>query len=183
MLGGAPFTDFEQNTVVVGVDITLEQEIFALFGNYGITDRWDVGVIIPIITVEARASAFASIVEDPGVTFSVYSFTGSVDSSSSNTGGKKTGISDVIFHTKYNFVKQHDFLPDMAVTAQITAPTGLKENLMGTGEGKFRGLFVASKKYGHVTPHLNIGYEGTTGIDTSTMYPTSSDLISAWSRH
>ena len=70
-----------------------------------------------------------------------------------------------LFRTKYNFLKGHVSLPNMAITAQVTVPTGDEKNLLGTGETRFRGLFVASKKFGEVTPHVNVGYEEVTDSD------------------
>jgi len=159
---GPPGPLVELDTVTVAVDVTLEQNIYALFGNYGVTDRWDVGIVVPIIQIEARANAFAVASDVTGSDF--HTFIGAIDSPVSNTGGTKTGIGDVILRTKFNFLEQHNTLPDMAVTGQITVPTGDEDNLLGTGETRLRGLLVASKKFGALTPHVNVGYELTTGI-------------------
>ena len=158
-----PFAEFELDEVTVNLDVTLEQDIYALFGNYGVTDNWDVGVVIPIIRVEARANAVAIVTDITGR--DIHTFVGAVDDPLSDTGGSKTGIGDVIFRTKYNFLKEHGSLPDMAITAQVTVPTGDEKNLLGTGETRFRGLFVASKKFGEVTLHVNVGYQAGTGTD------------------
>jgi hypothetical protein len=162
-LGPPPaFLGFELDVVTVDLDVTVEQDIYALFGNYGITDNWDVGVVIPIIHLTARASAFATVTDVTGR--EVHSFVGSIDDPKSNSGGSKTGIGDVILRTKYNFLQDHESWWDMAATVRVTVPSGDEDNLLGTGETRLRGLFVASKPYGDVTPHLNIGYEATTGI-------------------
>jgi hypothetical protein len=160
---GAPGPEFELDTVNVNVNIDIEQDIYALFGNYGITDNWDVGVVIPIIHVTARASAFATVTDVTGRM--PHTFIGAIDDPVSNSGGSETGIGDVIFRTKFNFLKDHESLPDMAVTGQITAPTGDEDNLLGTGETRYRGQFVTSKKFGELTPHVNFAYEATSGPD------------------
>ncbi|MFT4584036.1 MAG: hypothetical protein ACI915_004064 [Gammaproteobacteria bacterium] len=95
----------------------------------------------------------------------MHTFVGAIDEPVSKSGGAETGFSDIILRTKYNFIRGHAALPDMAVTAQLTLPTGDEDNLLGTGHAKMRGQFIASKKFGDLTPHLNVGCEETTGID------------------
>ncbi|MFT4563799.1 MAG: hypothetical protein ACI9BW_003559 [Gammaproteobacteria bacterium] len=160
---GPPGSLVELDTVTAFVDITLEQDIYALFGNYGLTDYWDVGIVIPVIRVEARANAFATVTDITGG--NVHTFLGAIDEPQSSSGGAETGFGDVILRTKYNFMNGHAALPDMAITAQLTLPTGDEDNLLGTGHAKLRGQFIASKKFGDLTPHVNVSYEETTGID------------------
>ena len=164
VIGGPGGPIVELDTVEARVDVSIEQDIYALFGNYGITDRWDVGVVIPIIRIEARADAFAQVVDASGT--GVHTFVGAIDDPRSVSGGAKTGIGDVVFRTKYNFLRDQDGVPDMAITGQITVPTGDDDNLLGTGETRFRGQLVASQKFGDLTPHVNVAYEGTTGHES-----------------
>lgn len=128
---GPPGSLVELDTVTAFVDITFEQDIYAPFGNYGLTDYWDVGVVIPIIRVEARANAFATVTDITGG--KMHTFVGVIDNPVSESGGAKTGVGDVILRTKYNFLKEHAALPEMAITAQLTLPTGDEDNLLGTG--------------------------------------------------
>ena len=128
---GPPGSLVELDTVTAFVDITFEQDIYAPFGNYGLTDYWDVGVVIPIIRVEARANAFATVTDITGG--NMHTFVGVIDNPVSESGGAKTGVGDVILRTKYNFLKEHAALPEMAITAQLTLPTGDEDNLLGTG--------------------------------------------------
>ena len=59
---------FETDIVRVNLDIELSYDVFALFANYGLTDRWDVGIILPVISVDASARAHAEIVSNSGTT-------------------------------------------------------------------------------------------------------------------
>ena len=54
---------FETDLVRVTLDIDLEYDVFAFFANYGLTDRWDVGIVVPVISVDANARAHAEVVD------------------------------------------------------------------------------------------------------------------------
>lgn len=151
---------FEFDNVRVNIDATVKQDVVALYGNLGLTDEWDVGVVVPIVRVEARARAVATIV-DQGGGARFHRF-GSLDPVVSTSGGSETGIGDIVLRTKYNFMKEDKVLPDMAVIGQFTLPTGDEDDLLGTGETSAMAMFIASKQYGAITPHLNVGYELST---------------------
>jgi hypothetical protein len=155
---------FETDLVRVNLDIDLEYDVFAFFANYGLTDRWDVGIVVPVISVDARARAHAEVVPVSGST-GIHSFIGGDESPDSATGGSETGIGDVVVRTKYNFLRDSGNAPDLSFLAQITAATGDEKNLLGTGETRYKAGFIASKRYGSFGPHLNVAYETSTGED------------------
>jgi hypothetical protein len=154
---------FETDLVRVNLDIDLEYDVYAFFANYGLTDRWDVGIVVPVISVDANARAHAEVVAVSGTT--IHSFFGQDELQNSSTGGSKTGIGDVVVRTKYNFLRDHGAVPDLAFLAQVTAPTGDEKNLLGTGETRYKAGLIASKRYGAFGPHLNVAYEASTGPD------------------
>jgi hypothetical protein len=156
-------TDFENDVVRVMIDIDLEYDVFAFFANYGLTELWDVGIVVPVITAKASARAHAEVAAISGS--NVHSFFGQNELQDSSTSGSKTGIGDVIVRTKYNIIRDQGGIPDLAVLAQVTAPTGDEENLLGTGETRYRAGLIASKRYGAFGPHLNVAYEMSTGED------------------
>jgi len=160
-LGGGVF-DFERDQIRVDLDLDIEQDIFALFGTYGITRHWDVGVIVPIVHLTFRADARATIIRNSAVSTGVHNFGPGGDSPTSRTGGEETGIGDVILRSKYNFLRSRPVWPDLAVVGQIKLPTGDEDRLLGTGETDFLGMLVASKTLGPVNPHVNVGYEVST---------------------
>jgi hypothetical protein len=155
---------FETDLVRVHLDIDLEYDVFTFFGNYGLTDRWDVGIVVPVISVDARARAHAEVVPVSGAT-GIHSFLGADELQNSSTGGSKTGIGDVVLRTKYNFLRDAGAAPDLSLLAQVTAATGDEENLLGTGETRYKAGLVASKRYGAFGPHLNVAYETTSDDD------------------
>jgi hypothetical protein len=148
-------TGFETDTIQLDIDIDLKQEVFALFSNYGVTNRFDIGIVVPIVRVEARASSIASIVPGgEGSTIGgnpVHSFETDPDLAFDETGGTETGIGDVLLRAKYRFMDDASVFADFAVLFDVTLPTGDEKDLLGTGETQFRGVAVLSKNMGRVT--------------------------------
>src|SRR5262245_29707158 len=77
---------FEADLVRVTLDIDLEYDVYAFFANFGLTDRWDVGIVVPVLNVDARAHAHADIVSISGAQ-GVHSFAGQDELQNSSTGG------------------------------------------------------------------------------------------------
>ena len=160
----SPFA-FELDEVEIAIDLTLDQEILALFFNYGVTSDWDIGIVVPVVSTNAQANAVARVVDGTPGTPTPHFFGGMGDPVTSSTGGRKTGIGDIILRTKYNFLRDHESWPDFAAAAQILLPTGDEDNLLGTGETQILIKLIVSKALGIVTPHLNAGYEYVPGND------------------
>ncbi|MGH7369475.1 MAG: transporter [Candidatus Methylomirabilaceae bacterium] len=177
-----PFS-FESDVIRASLKVDLTEDIFAIIATYGLTSRWDVGLVVPVIHIRLRASSQAAIFDqfgNPGGTtiggVPVHRFgrnsncdpavdpPSSIANCGAHGGGDETGLGDVILRTKYNFLRDHDdVVPDMAVLVEVKLPTGDEERLLGTGGTNITGLLVASKTYREwLTPHVNLGYE----IDT-----------------
>jgi hypothetical protein len=153
---------FESDDVHVDLDLTIREDVFALFATYGLTRNWDVGVVLPIVHLHLRADAQATIVRNSPVSQRVHNFGPQSDPPRSTGGGDETGIGDIILRTKYNFLRDRPRWPDLALVGDIKLPTGDEDDLLGTGDTNLRALLVASRSFGWLTPHVNFGFEWTT---------------------
>ena len=154
--------EFELDQIRADLDLELEQDIFALFATYGLTRTWDVGIIVPIVHLRFEVDAQATIVRRSAISALVHNFGPDSDPQTSRTGGEETGLGDIVLRSKYNFLRGRASWPDLAVLGQVKLPTGDEDDLLGTGETDFLGLLVASRTYGPITPHVNVGYEVST---------------------
>ena len=153
-------TGFELDVIDVAINLDITQEVYVMFATYGVTSDWDVGIVIPIVTLRARADAFATIVDNsPGPNPHFFDTAPGSDQPQSTIYRTKTGFGDFVLRTKYNFVRDDEELPDMAIGGQIVLPTGDQDNLLGTGETRLKAILIASKAFGWFTPHVNLGYE------------------------
>jgi hypothetical protein len=154
---------FESDVVEAKIDLSITEDVWALFGTYGITRNWDVGIVVPIIHIDLRAVGDATIIRNSPVSTVVHNFGPDSSPSHVSGGGEETGIGDILVRTKYNFLRNQGDWPDLAVLGQAKLPSGDPDNLLGTGHTNFLGMLVASKTYSFLTPHVNAGYELTTG--------------------
>lgn len=164
--GGSPI---ELDQVRIDLDIDIEQDVFALLGKYGMTEFWEAEMIIPLVRISARAHAQASVVcnQISEILCTTNHRFGTLaegsDSSLSSSGGTATGIGDMLVRSKYNFLHDQGRWPDLAFRGQIKLATGEEKDLLGTGETDFQLALIASKTWSRFTPHLNLGYELSTG--------------------
>ncbi|MGR9106527.1 MAG: transporter [Gammaproteobacteria bacterium] len=159
MIGpGGSNASFELDEVAININLQLVQQVHSMYATFGITDNWDVGLLIPIIQVNATANAVARVID---VGSDLHRFDTVADSVSS-TGGSAWGIGDMHVRSKYTVIKEHEVAPDFAVALDVTMPTGDEKNLLGTGYALFRPTFIVSKQFGMFTPHVNVGYQVST---------------------
>lgn len=155
--------EFELDQIHADLDVDLSQDIVALFATYGITNSWDVSAVVPIVHTRLHVRSVARIVRNSSISRFVHNFGPEGDQPVDTAGGDETGIGDILLRTKYHFFRSQSAWPDLAVAGQVKLPTGDEDDLLGTGETNFLGLLVASRTYGRFTPHVNAGYEATTG--------------------
>ena len=152
-VGGRPLTDLEgsvsyrfgdevyrfNSSLQVAIDRTI------VSANYGVHDRVDVGVIVPV--GRARVSGFSS---------SYQLSIGGVETDRTDSSGSSFGVGDVVIRTKAALLSSDRL--DAAATVDLRLPTGDPEKLLGTGYTQTKVLFIAGSTRGSLTPHANVGY-------------------------
>jgi hypothetical protein len=159
--------DFTRDVVHVDLNAKITQEILALFGTYGLTDRWDVAIVVPFEHISMGVTADARIDYHSASGPGVHLFGPRSSPQHLRVTDSASGVGDILVRTKYNFLRSHDQGPDMAVVGEIRLPTGDENELLGSGNTAATLVLVASKPFGPITPHLNIGYEVNSGGNTS----------------
>lgn len=155
---------FEHDVVLITFDIDIRVWVLALTATYGITDRLDIGVLVPLANIRMDVKSTARVVEsDQNTLFpGVHSFDDTVESARDAARGSATGLGDIVLRAKYHLIKSP--LLDMATALLLTLPTGEEDNFLGTGDVTVRPFLIFSRTFFEVlTPHINIGYEFNTG--------------------
>jgi hypothetical protein len=99
-----------------------------LIGNFGISDRIDVGVAMPLVRLQLS-----------GTRIDTYRGTALTQAVAS---GSATGAGDLIVRAKYNGLRVG--ASGLALVAEARLPTGNEQNLLGSGEATITPRFVAS---------------------------------------
>ena len=124
--------------------------------TYGITDRLDVGVIVPFVetTLEAQVDKRILRLGTAGNP-TIHSFDGrGGDTKSDSGGGTRSGIGDIRVTGKYNAIRR----PSMALAAawDVRLPTGDADNLLGGGSVFTRVSAIVSAGSRSFSPHTGI---------------------------
>lgn len=151
---------FELDTVRIDLDIKLRVQVFAFAATYGITDRLDVGILVPITSVNMDVKSHARVVVSPDNTLfpNVHTFVGGPESPDDRASGHALGLGDVVLRAKYSLFKSE--VIDVSGAFQAKLATGDHRDFLGTGTTTLRPFLVLSRTlFNLLTPHLNIGYE------------------------
>ena len=127
----------------------MASKTLVLSGALGVTDNLDIGVAVPLVTVQV--DGVSSFVDGTGR--SLITATG---------GGTSAGIGDIGALVKYRFVHFGSDLPDaggIGMIANIRLPTGDKDNFRGLGVTRTLLSGIISSGKSRFRPHGNAGYE------------------------
>jgi hypothetical protein len=147
---------YEDDIVLLNIDLKLTQQLLAFTGTYGVTDNLDVGFVIPLVNVDASARSVATIITalDP----TPHLFGGAVNPVASNR-ASATGLGDIQVRAKWVIPRETESSVNFALLFQGTLATGDEKDLLGSGSSAAYLGGVVSAELGKINPHFNIGYE------------------------
>lgn len=157
---------FEGDVIDANLRLRLETNNRVVFANYGITDRFDIGVAIPFLSVDIDANIDAQVRDVATNPFPIHRF--QETGTKTNTfveSGSAAGLGDIVVRGKFAAVQQDNF--GLALAADVRLPTGDDQELLGAGATQaklFAILNGAPKK--KFNPHMNLGYTFTGESDT-----------------
>jgi len=159
----ADFTPaFEKDLLKSNLRLAIDTRTTAFFANYGVTNRFDIGVAIPIAHVEMDATVDGEILRlGSGDNSTTHKFANGTKQESFSESGSATGLGDILLRAKYNFYRSDTTA--LAAALDLRLPTGDKDNLLGTGATQTNVFFVGSGEYGAFSPHVNLGYTFSNG--------------------
>ena len=127
---------------------TLASNVVSFNGTYGLTDHWDVNVLVPIVSTTLDAAGVSST-----------RIAGNVSGISQPFGVDDSafGVGDVLLRTKYRLADTRFAKMAAGLTARL--PTGNEDNFQGLGDFVLTPLFIASRAVGQNDVHLNVGFD------------------------
>ena len=119
-----------------------------LFATYGITDRLDAGIAVPITAIKMNARLDSRLginnTLDPEVFFT------------NGVTGSETAIADIVLRGKYIIWPAKG--GGLAAGVDLRLPTGDEENWLGVAGTQSKFYAAASTAIGRTSPHFNFGY-------------------------
>ena len=184
----------ENDLISTQINLSIQQQVVAVFATWGILDFVDIGVAVPLVRTTISGSSVGQITPFGEVT--VHRFSGDstnpVLRASNSVNGSASGIGDVAARLKVNLGQGDQF--GAAILTDVRLPTGREEDLLGTGSASIRAQGIVGAQFGNFSPHLNGGYAARTdtlqndailatiGFDAlvAPWATVAADLISEW---
>lgn len=150
LLGG------REDVVTTSNSINARVNQFTTFISYGLTDRLDLSLAIPIVSTDLTVVSDATVrrlgTTDPEIHF-FRDFEDQVSDRRMFTAfGSASGLGDLTLRLKGRFA------PGAALGIDVRMPTGDETNLLGVGAAGIRPFFVLSRSGRAFSPHINLGY-------------------------
>jgi hypothetical protein len=148
----------ENDILQVRLQMYVNLLVSTFFATYGLSDRVDVSVAVPLVHTSLQGRSEAQIY--PFGPIAVHFFTGTADNpgltANAATFGSATGIGDIALRGKVSLRTPERLR--VAVMADARLPTGSEADLTGSGHLALRALGIVSGRFGDFSPHLNAGY-------------------------
>ncbi len=154
---------FEGDIIKADLAVDLKTDTTVLFANYGLTERLDVGVAVPLQRVDLSARINTSIEPlatstDPAV---IHQFEGGGTEFTYLESGSASGLGDILVRGKWNFLRGAS--ASAALGTDLRLPTGEEEDLLGSGATQVKLYGVVGGSPGRFSPRASFGYTFSSG--------------------
>jgi hypothetical protein len=170
--------EFEKDLLEQKIGIDIDRNVFATVVDFGVTDRIDLGVVVPFVKLDMHTRVSSRILRtateaDP----TIHKFD-ELELATRTTYGSAhpRGIGDIVVRGKAQLVKTENG-GGIAVAVNLNLPTGDEEELLGTGAFRADARFIWSEQFGRVGAHFNGGYT-TSGGSLPDSFTTPVDPLS-----
>jgi len=149
-------------TTVNAIQASIAQ-MSAVF-TYGITNRLDASVAVPVVRTKLTVRSDARIQRiGTGTDLAVHFFAdpdapgGFGDTRTFSGGGSATGLGDIILRVKGTALREANRA--LAAGLEVRLPSGDEQNLLGSGATGVKPFLAFSAVMGRVSPHVNLAYQ------------------------
>jgi len=164
----APF-DAERLTLAIDANVA------TLYGSVGLTDRWDVGVLVPMVSLFVSGSRLDNY---RGQTFL-----------QATASSRAVGLADLIVRSKYALYQSGS--SGVAAAVDVRLPTGREADLLGAGTMSTKFSGIGSVEAGRVSASANggftvgglateIDYDGAIALAATPRVTLAAELLGRW---
>jgi hypothetical protein len=158
---------FEGDVIEAALNLDVSSTTTTFFANYGLTNRWDVALAVPLQRVSMDATVDATVLRLATGTTPIHSFPNGSTQQTFTDSGTASGLGDMLVRTKFRFLDSPS--GGLAAGLDIRLPTGDADNLLGTGTAQTGITLIGSSAAGAFAPHFNIGYTFSGDSDVATI--------------
>jgi hypothetical protein len=155
---------FEGDLIQAALSLSAKTDTAALSVNYGVTNRWDVALIVPLVHINLSADVQATIIRlatanDP-LTHTFVAGNPNATQKTFHAAGTADGLGDVVIRSKYRVAGGAN--GGIAGAVDLRLPTGDRANLLGAG-GQAKVFLIQSGGTDRLMEHVNAGYTSSWG--------------------
>lgn len=149
---------FEQDTAdIVFQKFNLTSHIVSFFATYGITDRWDVNIYVPVVFTSLEVRAVAQLNDESGTGTHFFDEGQTQTTQVSSIDDNKTGIGDILLRTKYHVLNTNGL--NLAPGLVLRVPTGDEDDFQGLGDTTLTPFVAFSYEYKFIEFHVSSGVD------------------------
>jgi len=148
----------EGDVITAQLLLKIQTDITAFVLSYGVTNRLDIGLALPLVRVSIDAQTNATIdrLATGTVAPQIHRFLNGGDAETFQQSGSASGLGDVVLRAKYRISSGARL--GLALGTDVRLPTGDERDLLGTGATGVKVFMIGSAHFGAFSPHLNGGY-------------------------
>ena len=150
---------FENDVMDFKLSIDLDVRVNSFYMTYGVSDKFDIGLVMPIVQAHFEGQSNAEMRPFGGTTANHYfsgTSTNPVLAAERQTIGSATGLGDVAIRLKGNLRTTPTSSFGLLIDGRL--PTGSEKDLLGAGHFSGRAMAIVASRFGDFSPHLNAGY-------------------------
>ena len=149
--------NFESDVIEMRTDMKVSVTAMTPVVSFGLTDRIDLSVALPLIHTSLTGVSEAQIIPFSNPTPHHFG-TGAnpLLRATSSVSGSATGIGDVVIRAKAEVVTMR--AGAIAILGDVRLATGKAEDFLGSGGTSFSVIGIGSWRRGAFSPHVNGGY-------------------------
>jgi hypothetical protein len=151
---------FERDYIEVTTNLDLSLLVTSIFAAYGVSDRVDIGIALPIVRSSMTGRSQAIIQQYSATT--PHSFgtpSNPMQTAQASTEGSATGLGDIAARVKAHVYQGPTV--GLALIGDLRLATGRSEDFLGSGATSIRIFGAASARYEAFSPHVNAGFQYT----------------------
>ena len=147
---------FENDIISVQSDLNLNVFVTTAFMTYGLLDKLDVGIAVPLVRSSLSGTSRGVITPFSATTPHFFGTTANPSlTATGNTSASSIGLGDIAVRVKANLSQSEK--AGVALFGDVRLPTGDPDNFRGAGSLSARLLGAYSGRYGNFSPHVNGG--------------------------
>jgi hypothetical protein len=161
---------FEGDVITAQLFLKIETDVTAFVLSYGVSDRFDVGLVVPLVSVDMQAETQAQIqrIATNPTAPAIHTFRNGTAEDAFTQSGSASGLGDMVVRAKWQIVRGTEG-GGLALLGDVRLPTGDERDLLGTGATRGIVFLVGSLQLGKFSPHGNVGYgissDGPEGLE------------------